>query len=410
VNSASAGPRPLEGIRVLDFTHVMAGPFSTNYLSQLGARVIKIESLGGDVFRYYGDDMTLKEAGMAAAFVGANAGKESVALDLTKPEAREIVRKLVAQADVLVENFRPGSIERLGFDYESCVGIKPDLIYCSISGFGQTGPMRDYPAIDNIVQAMSGLMSVSGQPDSDEPIRIGVPAVDTFAATTAALAILAAIVQRERFGGGQRIDVSMLDAALVFLYGTATPYLISGIVAQKTGNAGYSGSQAAGVFECSDGRLVSIGAVQDSQVHRLIDFVKHPDFTRERFGTMALRLESGPALAATLREVISTRTAAEWESELTAINVPCGVVRTVPEALELAQVAERGLLESAELDGLGRPDARILTSGFRFEHGGPRVSGGAPRLGEHTRATLIELGLSEAEVDALAEDHVIGLA
>jgi CoA:oxalate CoA-transferase len=401
--------RPLDGIRVLDFTHVMAGPFATNYLSQLGARVTKIEPLTGDLFRYYGDDQVLKEAGMAAAFVGANTGKESIALDMSRPEAREIVAQLVAESDVIVENFRPGSIARMGFDYDACVAIRPDIIYCSISGFGQFGPMRDYPAIDNVIQAISGMMSVSGERDSELPIRLGIPAVDTFAATTAAMSIITALLARERIGGGQHIDVSMLDAALVLLYGTATPYLVSGTLAAKTGNTGYSGSQAAGVFKCADGRYVSLGAVQDNQFLRFQAYVDHPELTLERFGSMNLRLANSDALQELLRRIMATRPAAEWEPALSGLGVPCGLVRNVGEALELDQLNGRGLLEPARLDALGKPGAHVLTSGFRFDHGGPRVSGSAPTLGQHTRTTLLELGFSEAEVDELERAGVVGV-
>src|ERR1700760_3345787 len=217
-------PQPPAGYKVADFSHVMAGPFCSHFLRLLGAEVIKVESLSGDPMRNYGPFREWD--GMAPAFVAANVGKESIAVNLKHADGLEIARRLIRQCDVVLENFRPGVMSRLGLGYEACRELRQDLVYCSISGYGQSGPQRDYPAIDNIVQATSGMMAANGD-EGDPPSRVGWPAVDTYTGTLAALAVLAALLQRDRFKEGQYIDVSMLDASMVMLTSLATPYLLT---------------------------------------------------------------------------------------------------------------------------------------------------------------------------------------
>ena len=233
-------PQPLSGLRVADFSHVIAGPLATHFLRLLGAEVIKVETAVGDLMRYYGEGADHAGRGLGVPFVGANCGKKSVVLDLKHPTGLKAARKLIASADIVVENFRPGVMQRLGLGFGDCERLNPKLIYCSVSGYGQHGPMRDYPAIDNVVQATSGMMDVSGE-EGAEPLRFGVPAVDTYAATLAAMAVVAAVAGRERFGHGQYIDVAMMDASLVLLFGAAVPYLVAGREPEKLGNVGFSG-------------------------------------------------------------------------------------------------------------------------------------------------------------------------
>ena len=253
----------LAGTLVVDFSHVMAGPYASHLLRLLGAEVIKIESPGvGDALRNYGADR--RYDGMSPAFIAVNAGKKSLALNLKHPPALAAVRRLIGRADVVLENFRPGVMGRLGLDYESVRALQPRIVYCSVSGYGQSSPRRDWPAIDNIVQATSGMMSLSGE-NGDGPMRVGFPVVDTLTGQTAAFAIVAALLRRERTGGGEHIDVAMFDAAIAFMTSAVVPYLVTGKTLERTGNIGYSGQPTSAVFEASDGRQLSLGVVQQSQ-------------------------------------------------------------------------------------------------------------------------------------------------
>lgn len=385
-------PQPLSGLRVVDFSHVMAGPFATHFLRLLGAEVIKVESPTGDIFRNYDQDR--RYDGMSPAFISANAGKKSVVLDLKAEPDLEAARRLIASADIVVENFRPGVMARLGLGYDQAKALRPDIIYCSVSGYGQSGPMRDYPAIDNVVQAVAGVMSVSGEPDGP-PVRMGIPVVDTYAGTLAALAVLSAVVHRERFGGGQLIDVAMLDAAIVLLTAAATPYLIKGEVPVRTGNTGYSAQPTAGLFRCGDGELISLGVVQQNQYVALCKVLDRPDLARDpRFVDVRSRRAHFQPLTAILTTIFAARPANEWEARLSEIGAPCGVVRDVGAACDLAQLDGRGLKQPIHIPGLPEgEDIHVLGAGFVFAHDGPGVSDPPPRLGEHTTEILAELGL-----------------
>ena len=380
-------PQPLAGVRVLDFSHVMAGPFATHFLRLLGAEVIKIESPAGDLFRDYDPDPRYR--GMSPAFVAANSGKKSVVLDLKSEDGRAAALGLMADTDVVVENFRPGVMARLGLGYEAARAARDDVIYCSISGYGQAGPMRDYPAIDNVVQAVAGVMSVSGE-DDGPPIRVGVPIVDTYTGTLGAMAILAAIVQRDRFGGGQYIDVAMLDSALVMLTGAASPYLIKGESPRRTGNTGFSGQPTAAVFACADGRSISLGVVQQNQYQALCRALGRPDLAADpRFADVAARKAHFALLKTELEAVFATRPSEDWEVELSAVGAPCGVIRDVGDACELEQLQLRGLLQKVRIPGLPEgEEVAVLNAGFTFAHDGPAVDQPPPRLGQHTEEVL----------------------
>jgi crotonobetainyl-CoA:carnitine CoA-transferase CaiB-like acyl-CoA transferase len=301
---------------------------------------------------------------------------------------------LIASADVVLENFRPGVMDRLGLGYAAARALNPLIIYCSLTGYGQDGPMRDYPAIDNVVQAAAGVMSVSGEAEGP-PIRMGVPVVDTYAGTLAALAIVSALLQRSRFGGGQRIDVAMFDAALVFLTAAVTTYLVKGEPPPRTGNVGYSAQPTAGLFRCGDGRYVSLGVVRQGQFETLCRVLDQQNLVADpRFADVRARRAHAGELAAILQGLFLTRPSEEWETRLSAVGCPCGVVRDVGEACELGQVSHRGLKLPIRVPGLpNRQDVHVLNAGFRFAHDGPHVSAPPPRLGEHTEAVLAALGL-----------------
>ena len=376
--------QPLSGVVVADFSHVMAGPYATHLLRLLGAEVIKIEAPGrGDLMRYYGADR--RYDGMSPSFIAVNAGKKSIALDLKAEADLQTARRIVERADVLVENFRPGVMARLGLGHEALLAAHPRLVYCSVSGYGQSGPMRDWPAIDNIVQATSGMMSLGGGPD-DPPTRVGFPVVDTLTGHTAAFAILAALLRRHATGRGEFIDVAMFDASLAFMASAVVPYLVTGKALQRTGNTGYSGQPTSALFTAGDGRQVSLGVVQQHQFEVLARVLGQPQWLADpRYATPDLRRANTCAIQAELSAVLATRSAAQWEALMSEAGIPCGMVREVGEAVDLPQLAERGLRLPLRIDGMpaGHDNVAVVNAGFRMGTDGPGVDQPPPRLDEH---------------------------
>jgi CoA:oxalate CoA-transferase len=374
----------LEGIRVADFSHVMAGPYATHLLRLLGAEVIKVESPGrGDAMRYYGNDR--RYDGMAPAFIAVNAGKKSLVLDLKQPDDLATARRLIERCDVLVENFRPGVMARLGLDYASASALNSRLVYCSVSGYGQSGPRRDWPAIDNIVQATSGMMSLGGDPDGP-PMRVGFPVVDTLTGQTAAFAILAALLRRERGGGGEYLDVAMFDATVAFMASAVVPYLVTGRALERTGNTGYSGQPTAALFVARDGRRLSLGVVQQHQFELLARLLERPQWLADaRFANPEARRANAATMQTELSAVFATRDGAEWEARLSAAGVPCGLVREIGEALSLPGLEARALRVPVRVPGLPEKEAvAVLGPGFATRQGGEVSLPPPPRLGEHT--------------------------
>jgi CoA:oxalate CoA-transferase len=387
----------LDGIVVVDFSHVMAGPYASHLLRLLGAEVIKVEAPGvGDAMRNYGADR--RYDGMAPAFIAVNAGKKSVVLNLKHPPALEAVRRLIARADVVLENFRPGVMARLGLCYESVRALQPRMIYCSVSGYGQSSPRRDWPAIDNIVQATSGMMSLSGE-QGDDPMRVGFPVVDTLTGQTAAFAILAALLRRERSGKGELIDVAMFDAAIAFMTSAVVPYLVTGRGLARTGNVGYSGQPTSGVFVASDGRQVSLGVVQQAQFESLARLMQRPEWLADpRFATGDLRRQHSAQMHDELAALIATRPAAEWEQALSEAGLPCGMVREVSEAIGLDGLTQRGIKLPLRVPSLpDREDVAIVNAGFKFSEDSPHIDVPPPRLGENTEEVLESLGFDAAQ-------------
>lgn len=381
--------QPLAGIRIADFSHVMAGPYASHLLRLMGAEVIKIESPQGDSFRAYTSDPDFE--GMSPAFIAANAGKKSIALDLKNAKDLDIARAIVSRCDVMLENFRPGVIDRLGLGYDAVRALQPDIIFCSVSGYGQDSPQRDWPAIDNIVQATSGMMMLSGE-EGDPPVRVGFPIVDTLTGQTAAFAILSALFRRMQRGGGSFIDVSMFDASLAFMTSAVTPYLVTGRTMTRMGNTGYSGLPTASLFTAKDGRQVSLGVVQPNQFAALARFTGREDWlTNPLFATPDARRANFDAMKAELVAIIATRNAAEWEEGMSAAGIPCGMVRSVDEA---AALARPDVLLS--FDGLGGSESEIMrapNAGFRMTPG-TQEGHKPPRLDEHRSAILEWLGIS----------------
>jgi CoA:oxalate CoA-transferase len=380
----------LDGVVIADFTHVMAGPFATHLLRLLGATVIKIEAPGrGDNMRYYGEDR--RYDGMSPAFLAVNAGKKSIALDLKDESQRAIAHDIVQRADVLVENFRPGVMARLGLGYELCREKNEDLIYCSVSGYGQTeSKYRDWPAIDNIVQATSGMMSLGGEP-GDPPVRVGFPVVDTLTGQTAAFAILAALLRRERNGRGEYIDVAMFDATLAFMTSAVVPYLVTGKAMRRTGNIGYSGQPTSGLFETGDGRRISLGVVQQRQFVSLVEFLGCERWLHdERFATPDARRANASELHTLLEDIFRTRPAAEWEAAMSKKGIPCGMVREVSEAAGFEHLDSRGVRLPISVPGLPQDETiDIVNCGFLLSEDGPHVDEPPPRLDQH-RAEILD--------------------
>ncbi|HMA10984.1 MAG TPA: CoA transferase [Steroidobacteraceae bacterium] len=374
----------LEGIRIADFSHVMAGPYATHLLRLLGAEVIKIEAPGrGDAMRYYGADR--RYDGMAPAFIAVNAGKKSIVLDLKQPADLESARTLVGRCDVLVENFRPGVMQRLGLDYAAVRQLNSRIVYCSVSGYGQSGPRRDWPAIDNIVQATSGMMSLGGDPDGP-PMRVGFPVVDTLTGQTAAFAILSALLRRERSGEGDYIDVAMFDATIAFMASAVVPWLVTGQALARTGNTGYSGQPTSALFKARDGHSISLGVVQQHQFEQLARLLDRPQWLADPlFRDPDTRRQNAAAVQKALADVLLTRDAADWEQLLSAAGIPCGMVRDISEAMTLPALDQRDLRIPLSIPGLPvREDVAVLGPGFMSTQAGRTELGAPPALGQHT--------------------------
>lgn len=398
--------KALAGIRVLDLTNVLAGPLCAYQLALMGAEVIKVEVPGsGDLARQLGNDPALSRQKMGASFLAQNSGKKSVTVNLKSEAGKAVLLRLVESADVLVENFRPGVMTRLGVGYETLREANPRLVYCAITGFGQCGPLRDAPAYDQIIQGLSGMMSVTGDENS-APMRAGYPIADTFSGMVGAFAIACALLRRNATGSGTFIDVAMLDSAMVAMGWVVSNFLIAGTEPQPQGNDNFTASPS-GAFQASDG-LLNISANKQEQFEALARAIGRADLVRDpRFAEREARKRNREALTAELEASLATRTAAEWESLLNGAGIPAGRVLDVPQALASRQVAARELLQTFDgLDDIGRP-VSVLRTGFRYDSDGPGADAPPPRLGEHTDEVLASLGYSEDELRLLRAEGAI---
>ncbi len=392
----------LTGVRILDFSQVLAGPFATQLLAQLGAQVIKVEQpVGGDMTRGL---MSASSDGMAPSFLAANLGKRSLTLDLKNPKAKEIVHKLVAEADVLVENFKPGTIERLGFGFEAMKAIKPDLVYASISGFGQTGPRANLPAFDGAIQAYSGMMSISGHAETG-PVRSGYFSVDMSTALNAAFAITAALLRRTNTGEGQRVDVSMLDTAMFMQSPQMTGYLVTGKAPELNGNASPTKQPTSNVFASSNG-YVQVIAMKETQVHALFTELGMPEHYAE-FNEPTVRLARRDEVHGLIAPMIAAQTTEYWLEALDAIGVPVSAIQDFPTIAEEPQLAHREVFVEQAHHLHPNESVKVVRAAHVAEPGNPSIQGPTPTLGAHTDDILGELGFSVDQIKAMRDEGMV---
>ena len=400
--------RPLSGVRVVDLTHVLAGPYCTYLLGLLGAEVIKVEVPAGEWGRRAGPAGPLRNASLSAGFVAQAADKRMLAVDIRTPEGADILRDLLRAADVFVEGLRPGVVARGGFDEASLRALNSRLVFASITGFGQDGPFSAWPAYDHVIQAMSGLMSVTGTPES-APLRVSPPVVDYVTGLYAAFAVMAALAARDRTGAFQRIDVAMRDCAFAMMSSVISEHVNTGTIPMPAGNIAASGSPSSGVFATKDG-LLALAANQERQFRQLCSALGRPELVSdERYRDPANRRANAAALRVELAAVFAQRAAAEWEEILMAAGVPAGRVRTIPEAVAEPQTAARGLLHQVHSSELGR-DLNVVGAAFKL-NGAPPHPRAAPRpVGADSLAILAELGYDADRIAELAREGIIATA
>ncbi len=411
MDSPAAGA--LSHLRVLDLSRVLAGPWASQVLADLGAEVIKVERPGtGDDTRGWGPpylrDRSGAETGESAYFLSANRGKKSVTLDIARPEGQAIARRLAERCDVLLENFKVGALARHGLGYEQLAAANPRLVYCSITGFGQTGPYRHRAGYDFLVQGMGGLMSITGEPDGEPgggPMKVGVAIADILTGMYAATAVLAALAHRDRSGRGQHVDLALLDVQVAMLANQAASYLVTGRAPGRLGNA-HASIVPYQAFATQDGHII-LAVGNDGQFARFCQVAGRPELAADqRFATNAGRVRHREALVPLLRAALLERRSREWIDALEAAGVPCGPINDVAEVFDDPQVRHRGM----RLD-LPHPlcgEVPLVTSPIRLSATPVACRAPPPRLGEHTREVLAGLlGMDERELEVLRGQGVI---
>ncbi|HQQ76742.1 MAG TPA: CoA transferase [Thermoanaerobaculia bacterium] len=396
--------KALEGIRVLDLTNVLSGPYATLHLALLGAEVVKIENpADGDLARKLGNVPKLNKELMGTSFLAQNANKKSITLNLKKKEAKEIFLRLVAESDAVVENFRPGVMTRLGVGWDAMRAVNPRLVYCAISGFGQDGPDADKPAYDQIIQGLSGTMSVNGD-ERLNPLRCGFPVCDTVGGLTAAFAIMTALYHRERTGEGQMIDVALLDAIMPLMGWVAANLLIGGQQPVLMGNDNFTAAPS-GVFRTGDG-FINIAANKHEQWEAVCDALGVPELkTDARFAERDTRKKNRKDLTPLLEAKLAGKPTKEWVALLNAKDVPSGEILGLDEALHQPQVAHRGTLTTVDAPGIGPLPLFNLPALFGATPAA--VEAPPPRLGAHTEEILGRLGLSASDLTNLKQSGAI---
>ena len=393
--------QPLKGFRILDVTNVLSGPFCAYQLGLLGAEIIKVEAPDGDLARQLGANPSWNEQRMGISFLAQNAGKRSISLNLKSAAGKQIFLELVKTSDALIENFRPGVMDRLGLGFGVCKATKDPIVYCAISGFGQQEPFKDNPAYDQIIQGMSGVMDITGS-DNTPPYRVGYPIADTVGGLTAALAVSAALHQKR----SQHIDVSMLESVLTTMGWAVSNLLMHQVEPTRVGNENMT-SAPSGTFQTRDG-LINIAANQDRQWEQLVAVLDAPALKEDaRYQSREHRKANRYALKADLEAILSRRSTEEWMTEFQAANIPAGPVLSVREALELKQIQVREFTQKIRQD---HPSDTIdvVTNGFLLN--GERLKPESPVevLGESTASILSELGYDSQRIDSLKNEGIIG--
>jgi crotonobetainyl-CoA:carnitine CoA-transferase CaiB-like acyl-CoA transferase len=398
------GNKPFAGVRIIDFTRYLAGPFGTYQMALLGADVIKIEPKSGDEMRLSSSvSPELSGQKLGPSFLGVNANKRSLTLDLTRPKAVEIVKQLTARADVVWENFRPGVMDRFGLGYEVLRGINPRLIYCAVSGFGQNGPERGTAAFDGKLQAMSGIMSITGHPEMG-PTRAGFALCDTIGGMTAAFAVASALYQRRDTGIGQFVDVAMLDAALAFMAGPVAEYTVADHQHRQYGNLSTTGKVTGNRFKAGEGDLM-LAVMTEKQFAALMRGLGRAELlTDPRFADWPSRSRNEPALRAIIEEALAGADAKTWEKRLTAADVPCASIWRISEIVHHPQLAHREVLQRVDAP---YGELTLVGSGFQLEHDGGGIDRPPPMIGEHSAEILAELGYGDDAVAALRDEGVV---
>jgi crotonobetainyl-CoA:carnitine CoA-transferase CaiB-like acyl-CoA transferase len=397
----------LEGVRVIDLTNVIAGPLASYQLVMLGAEVIKVEVPGvGDLSRKMGADPQLGAVGMGASYCAINAGKQSMTLNLKSAEGKTIFKRLVKDADVVLENFRPGTMTKLGLDYAVLKEINPKIIYCAVSGFGQSGPLSQRPTYDQIIQGFCGLMSLTGDVDT-APIRAGYVVCDTTAAITAAFAVCAALYRQQKTGLGEMIDVSMLDASLASMAAwVVSNYFNAQQIPIPRGNENPTASPS-GTYRTGDG-LLNIVNNEDKHFERLCEVIGRPELkTDPRFSERNIRISNREQMRDVLEQALQAKSAAQWEGLFDAAGVPAGRIYSLPEIMAHPQVESRQLLKHfPQVPGIDR-DLTVPRVGFHLASGQPDVSTPPPQLGQDTQRILQNLGFDADQISAFKQQGVI---
>lgn len=403
-------PQAFAGLRILDFSQVLAGPACTNYFALQGADVIKVENpTAGDQFRGLMKTDRYDDFGMSPGFMSLNSGKRSLAIDLKHPKAKEIIFRLIESSDVVIENFRAGVIEKLGYGYEAARAAKPDIIYCSVSGYGQKGPKAGAPAYDGAIQAASGMMSVTGHPEMG-PTRTGYTVVDMATAVTAAFAVSSALHRRRDTGLGQYVDVAMMDTAMWMMTPLMAAHMVAGEEFKLNGNNSPVMTPTSNVFPASDGYL-QITGLTEAHAAAIVEALKL-DASDPRLASVKTMSDNHDAVRALFSDAMREKPLAHWLERFSTLKVPHAPIQDYAQVVADPQLKHRGILMDAPLpsgaSGASAETIGLIGAPFIANEDGPVVTGPAPVLGEHTEAVLGEAGYTVAEVAALRNEGVFG--